>query len=47
MKQRLKERCDMLREVGWRQQKFGLDKEATEFGLRLSKRMSAIMRKIF
>ena len=29
MKQRLKDRCDMLREVGWRQQKFALDKEAT------------------
>jgi hypothetical protein len=25
MKQRLKERCDMLRELGWKQDKFGLD----------------------
>ena len=47
MKQRLKERCDMLRELGWKQQKFGLDYEATQFGFRLSKRMSLIMRKIF
>lgn len=37
----------MLREVGWRQQKFGLDKEVTQFGLRISKRLSLITRKIF
>jgi hypothetical protein len=47
MKQRLKERCDMLRELGWKQDKFGLDKDITKFGLRLSKKMSLIMRKIF
>jgi len=47
MKQRLKERCDMLRELAWKQHKFGLDEEATQFGLRLSKKMSLIMRKIF
>ena len=33
MKQRLKDRCDMLREVGWRQQKFALDKKLPNLAL--------------
>ena len=37
----------MLREIGWRQAKFGIDKKATEFGLRLCNKMSIITRKIF
>lgn len=47
MKNRLKDRCDMLRELGWRQAKFGLDREVTLFGFRISKKMSLIARKIF
>jgi hypothetical protein len=36
-----------LREVVWKQPKFGLDPEVTAFGLRLSKRMSRLARKVF
>ncbi len=47
MKDRLKNRCDMLRQVVWSQPKFGLDKEVTDFGLRISKRLAAKTRFIF
>ena len=32
MRAREKERCDMLREVTWRQPKFGLDEQVTAYG---------------
>jgi len=47
MRAREKERCDMLREVGWRQPKFGLDPQVTAFGQYLAKKMSRITRKLF
>ena len=47
MRAREKERCDMLREVTWRQPKFGLDEQVTAYGQYLAKKMSRITRKIF
>ncbi len=47
MRERLKLRCEMLRRVVWRQAKFGLDKDVTHFGFRISKKLSEITRKIF
>jgi hypothetical protein len=47
MRARLKERCDILREVVWKQPKFGLKQDITTFGLYISKRMSIITRRIF
>jgi pyruvate-formate lyase len=47
MRTRLKERCDMLREVVWRQNKFGINKDTSEFGLKISRRLCEITRDIF
>ncbi len=47
MRERLKNRCEMLRQIVWNEKKFGLDKEVTEFGLRITHRLSKITRDIF
>jgi hypothetical protein len=38
MRARLKERCNILRKVGWRQDKFGLEPDNTTFGLYILKK---------
>lgn len=40
-------RCEALRQAAWAQPKFGIDPKVTEFGLRISKRLSNIVRDVF
>jgi hypothetical protein len=47
MKNRLKNRCEMLRQLVWNQPKFGLDKNVTDFGLKITQKLSKITRRIF
>jgi hypothetical protein len=47
MRNRLKNRCEMLRQLVWNQPKFGTDKAVTDFGLKITQRLSKITRKIF
>lgn len=47
MKNRLKNRCELLRQLVWNRPKFGLDKSVTDFGLKITQKLSKITRKIF
>lgn len=41
------DRCEVLRQLVWAQPKFGIDPEVSKFGLRITRRLSDIVRDVF